>query len=1259
LTARSASLALAVLLAAAPAPAQESGGDSGFLTGFIERNLSGAGREVRLSGFEGALSSRATFAEMTIADGTGVWLTIRDGAISWNRGALLRGRLEIGELSAGEIEVARPPRPAAAPGLPDPTATPFRLPELPVSVEIGSVQAESVHLGVPVLGREVTLALQGTLSLAGGEGAARAEVVRTDGTEGSLTLDAAFVNATEALTLDLALSEPEGGIAATLLNLPGRPALELSVEGSGPLSEFTATLALASDGAPRLTGTARLAAEPAPDPAAAPERSFALDLAGDLAPLFLPEYRAFFGPDVQLSARGRRTPGGETRIETLSASAAALMLEGSLTLAPDGLPAAFALAAEVAAPDGGPVRLPVAGPPVEVRRASLTLAFDAARGESWQGTASLRELSVGDDRLAEARLAAAGQIGRSPEAGRRIAARLSLAARGLSLADPALAEAAGDRLDASATALWREGQPLALSNATVESATARLVATGTLGALAEGLPLTLKGTLNLETLAAFSALAGRPLGGRLILALNGTTALLDGRFDLRAGGAGRDLSAGIEPLDRILAGASRVALDARRDERGILLRRFDVTTPEARIATAGRVFPGATRLEATARLEAAGRVFPGLEGAAELRARIAETAPGRYDLSLSGEGPGEAVLGFAGELVEDAAGALAADGRLTARVARLAALAPLAGRPLHGSLALTLQGSAAPAADRFELALDLSGEGLAVGQPGLDRLLGGTATLSAEAARAGDSTTIRRLSLATRELSADATGSLGHVAGRLTGRARLRDVALFAPDFPGALELSGELGRSEHGSFSVNLRARGPGGTTADVTGSLTADLGGANLRMRGEAPLGLANTAIAPQALRGRAGFDLALRGPAALSALSGRIETRGARLIAPGYGVAVSGLGGSATLAGGTVALDFAGGVEGGGAVAAAGTLGLAAPNRADLRLTLDRARVVDPRFFETDVSGAIDITGALSGGGRIAGALDLGPTEIRVAATGLGTGDELPGLRHVNEPAAVRLTRLRAGFDGAAGGGGSRTGGTRPLALDLMIRAPNRIFVRGRGLDAELGGALRLAGTTAAVVPEGQFELLRGRLDILGRRLALDEGLARLEGSFDPYVRLVAVTEADGLSVRIVVEGPVSAPDIRFESAPPLPEDEVLARLFFGRGLSALSPLQAAQLASAVAELSGAGGEGLVSRLRRNFGLDDLDVTTDAEGNAAVRAGRYLSENVYTEVTVGAEGKSDISINLDLSRSVTVKGSVDSEGETGIGVFFETDY
>jgi translocation and assembly module TamB len=118
-------------------------------------------------------------------------------------------------------------------------------------------------------------------------------------------------------------------------------------------------------------------------------------------------------------------------------------------------------------------------------------------------------------------------------------------------------------------------------------------------------------------------------------------------------------------------------------------------------------------------------------------------------------------------------------------------------------------------------------------------------------------------------------------------------------------------------------------------------------------------------------------------------------------------------------------------------------------------------------------------------------------------------------------------------------------------------------------------------------------------------------------------------------------------------------VLARLLFGRALTQISPLQAAQMANAVATLAGTGGEGLIGRLRREFGLDDLDLTTTDEGKAAVRVGKYITEKVYTDVTIDRDGKSEINLNFDINDAFTAKGLLKSTGETGVGIYFEKDY
>jgi translocation and assembly module TamB len=138
-----------------------------------------------------------------------------------------------------------------------------------------------------------------------------------------------------------------------------------------------------------------------------------------------------------------------------------------------------------------------------------------------------------------------------------------------------------------------------------------------------------------------------------------------------------------------------------------------------------------------------------------------------------------------------------------------------------------------------------------------------------------------------------------------------------------------------------------------------------------------------------------------------------------------------------------------------------------------------------------------------------------------------------------------------------------------------------------------------------------------------------------------------------------GLASEPALTLTSDPVLPQDEILARLIFNRSLAKMSVFQIAQLASAVAELSGRSQTDLIENLRRIAGVDNFDIRTSETGATSGAVGKYLDDNLYSEVEVDTEGKTNITINLDLSETLSLQGSVDNEGSGGLGLLFEKDY
>ncbi|PRY92897.1 autotransporter translocation and assembly factor TamB [Hasllibacter halocynthiae] len=575
-----------------------------------------------------------------------------------------------------------------------------------------------------------------------------------------------------------------------------------------------------------------------------------------------------------------------------------------------------------------------------------------------------------------------------------------------------------------------------------------------------------------------------------------------------------------------------------------------------------------------------------------------------------------------------------------------------------GATAFDVEGRVAPDLSVADLDFDVSTGLLGRFVP---QLQGGARASGTVRGAGADRLAVDVQAFGPRGLSADVEGTLSPDLefADLDVDARFGDLGAFVPRLSGGASLDGRIGR-DGGRWQIAADV-GAAGVTARVEGSASEGFDDLSLSAAGEAPLELANPFIRPRRVRGPARFDLRIDGPPALSSLTGTVSTEGARLALPRLRQAIEGISGTVTLSDGTARINLAGAPASGGTIRVEGPIALQPPFRADLTVVADALSVRDPLLYETTVSGQINVSGPLTGGGgAITGRLALGETEIRIPSTGFGGTGAIPAIRHVDDTAAVELTRRRARIEeppATVGRDGTRS--RNAFALDLLIDAERRIFVRGRGLDAELGGSIRLTGTTREVIPVGQFELIRGRLDLLGRRLTLDEGSIQLEGDFVPIVRLVARTDVDDGTISIIVEGDLTEPDITFESSSGLPEDEVISQLLFGRGLDNLSPLQAARLANAVAQLTGRGGIGFIDDLREGAGLDDLDITTDEDGDVGVRAGRYISENIYTDVTVGGDGEAEVTINIDLTDDLTVKGSVDNEGGTGIGIFFERDY
>jgi translocation and assembly module TamB len=1401
-----------------------------WLTSFVQDRLSTPERQIRLSNIQGALGSDVSVREITISDAEGVWLRVNNARLNWNQAALFLGRLEVRTLAADSIEYFRNAIPTDQVDLPPPEAGSLQIPEFPVAIILEQLSVPRVTFGENVFGLGSEISLDGAFTLEGGNLDAQLDIVRLDGPGGTLDLDVAYQKAANSVDVGVRLVEPENGLIANLLNIEGRPAVELTLAGAGPVADLRTELVLNANGQTALSGVATIAQ--------APEGfAVAADLRGPLATLVAEPYRPFFGAETALTANGLVRSGGGFSISGLRLTGGQLSLEASAETTPDNFLRQLNLNAIVADTAGGTVTLPVPGNATRVQAGQLAIDFGRDNSENWTSTLSINGFENAGFSAQTIGLTLGGVAANlSDPATRRLTFNGDGTMAGIAASEEVEA-ALGDSIGLGIAGLWNAGEPVQLA----EFRIAGQALTAALSGVIDGLDF--NGDIGIETssIAPFSGLAGRELSGGLNLKANGSISPVTGGFNLMLDGTGTDLSIDDEIADGILAGTVTLSGRVARTPDGLMADDFRLGNEQVQLLADGNYSnavadftfnldladlgllsdqaSGAVSVVGTARGESgvldlaldanlasgqlAGRDFrdgalgfdgrydeAGLNGSingtgsldgfrTSLGADVSVTDIRQVLSEIDFQAAGTRITGG---LERDAAGLI--EGNLNLVSPDVSVAAALALIEAQGAVNADVTLSSAQGQQNAEVRADVRGlvandirvgsadveanVGDLFGVPVIDGTINGrdiaaagvtVETLAARANQSGDTTgfdaqarlatgtnidlagsltpiadgyrlALDRAQLAQGQLSArlaqptvlavsgstvsldairfdvgsgsiTANGSAGEalnvvldvralplsiantvvpslgLAGTLDGRATITGSgsaprvafeargaginAAAVEEFgiaPISVTASGGLA-NETLTIST-LTANGAQGLTVTGSGRVPLRGSGLDLALDGTAPLALANRFVAERGgqLSGTVRLDARVTGSLSAPQFGGTVATSGAGYIDPELNLRLQGITGSARLTGSDLVIDsLSTNLATGGSVIASGSVRLANGLPANVAVRLNSARYADGTLFVATVSGDLALTGNLTGSPLLSGNVQIEEANITVPES-LGGGATLIDVRHVAAPPAVEQTLARAHVDEA----GAPVPRSRPagVVLDVNVDAPNQIFVRGRGLDAEMGGSVRLTGPIGDIQPVGGFELIRGRLAILGQRVTFETGTVTLVGDLDPFLNLVARTEGEDITVFVTVSGRVSEIEVSFTSTPMLPQDEVLSRLIFNRSMGELSPLQLARLATAAAELAGGGGNNsLLDGLRGAAGLDDLDIVTDAQGNVGVQAGTYIQDNVYLGVQAGAGGQSKVTINLDVTDDFKVTGAAGQDGNSSLGVFYERDY
>jgi translocation and assembly module TamB len=518
---------------------------------------------------------------------------------------------------------------------------------------------------------------------------------------------------------------------------------------------------------------------------------------------------------------------------------------------------------------------------------------------------------------------------------------------------------------------------------------------------------------------------------------------------------------------------------------------------------------------------------------------------------------------------------------------------------------------------------------------------------------------------------ADLTGTAGKPIGNIhVEAAGVRFASDAASGLP-AVNMRADL-QLEADTAKVDAALNAGKNSQLTVSGSAPLDLDGQlALKILGKLDVGLVSPLLEARGLQTAGDLDVDIRvaGTAAAPDIGGTVRLSKGSLRDYVRGINLSGI--SARFEGSQGALrivDFTARAAS-GTVSISGTVGLLEPQiPVDLKISADHAQPVANSLVTANLDAALQIKGTALARLDVTGMVHVNRATIGIPST-LPPSVAVLDVRRRGQKAPPPLDSQLV------------------IGLNFAVQAPNEILVQGRGLDAELGGDLKVGGTVDAPLVSGGFDLQRGSFSIGGNKLTFNAGRVSFDGAglrskLDPTLDFTAQAILPEATATLHISGLADAPRFEFSSIPSMSQDEVIALLLFGMPLSQLSTLQMAEIGAALAIMSGAGGDGSFNplvKIQKTLGLDRLSVgsntVTTATGTTNsgynVAAGRYIAKRIYVEAKQSTTGSTQVQVDVDLSKhlklqtrlgngtAITQGTTPDNDPGSSVGLSYTIEY
>ncbi len=409
-----------------------------------------------------------------------------------------------------------------------------------------------------------------------------------------------------------------------------------------------------------------------------------------------------------------------------------------------------------------------------------------------------------------------------------------------------------------------------------------------------------------------------------------------------------------------------------------------------------------------------------------------------------------------------------------------------------------------------------------------------------------------------------------------------------------------------------------------------------------------------------GRLKLDIRASGAIRSPALSGSMAVQDGRLSLARYGLSYEKASARLKLESGRLTVEkiaLSGDSE--GKVSLAGEIDLNGmrPVRFDLKVAGDNMLVPYRRTLTARVRPNLSLTGPASAP-TLSGDLtilesrlnldrlsDQGPAEIQVVGESPTNGGEVV-------------------LDAGQGQGASLL---TPLSADVAVTLPKNSWMRGQGLNAEIGGQIRLRKKAGMpFVLTGDLSAIRGFYVFQGKRFTLEEGTVTFVGLEDPNPNLNIRAASKIRDVEIFVQISGTARDIRLtlDSEPPMDQADIVSYVMFGRSAEEMNTGDAISAEKAAVKMTGALTAAQLNEIFGDAFVLDTFYIDPGEGTSdggSISMGKYVTPDVFVNYRQSFDLKQlhQLEVSYQVSPSLDLQTVIGDEKGYGIDLFWKLDY